>query len=61
MRRLITFFAVAVATAVLLLRWLHDGDLVSAVRPVVAEWDADLLARNAGLPADGLQEPPDPP
>jgi len=49
MRRLITFAAVAAATATASLWWLHDGDLAEAVQPVVAEWDADLLARNAGV------------
>ena len=49
MRRFITFVVLAGITAVSMLSWLHDGDLYSAVEPVVAEWDADLLARNAGL------------
>ena len=55
MRRLITFHAVAASTAVLVLSWLHDGDLYSAVQPVVAQWDAELLARNAGLGPTELQ------
>lgn len=49
MRRLLTFLAVAAATAIGSLWWLHDGDLVEAVQPVMVEWDADGLARNAGL------------
>lgn len=49
MRRLITFVAVAAATCVGGLWWLYDGDLDAAVAPVLADWDADLLARNAGL------------
>jgi hypothetical protein len=49
MRRLLTFFAVAAATATAVLYWLHDGDLAAAVEPVVAEWDADLLVQEAGL------------
>ena len=59
MRRLITFLTVATATAILMLSWLHDGDLYSAVEPVVAEWDAELLARNAGIATDELQEEPE--
>ena len=59
MRRLFTFLAMTVITAVAALHWLHDGDLAAAVEPVLAEWDAELLARNAGLaeaPAAG--DPP---
>lgn len=69
MRRLITFCAVAAATAAAALHWLNDGDLSAAVQPVLAEWDAELLARNAGLQApteggsapDALQEAPETP
>lgn len=61
MRRLVTFFAVATATAVLILNWLNDGDIYAAVEPVVAEWDAELLARNAGLQPSALQEEPEAP
>jgi len=56
---LITFFTVAAVTAGASLHWLHDGDLLAAVQPVVAEWDAELLARDAGLapsPPDTLEE-----
>lgn len=49
MRRAATFVVVALSTAVGSLWWLHEGDLAEAVQPVVAEWDAELLARNAGL------------
>lgn len=49
MRRAATFFVVAIGTAVGSLWWLHEGDLAEAVEPVVAEWDADLLARDAGI------------
>jgi hypothetical protein len=72
MRRFLTFIATAALTATAALHWLHDGDMVAAVQPVMAEWDAELLARNAGLvPAapnpgggpdtDGLQERPSEP
>jgi len=40
---------VAAATAVGVLWWLNDGDLRGAIEPVLAEWDADTLARDAGL------------
>lgn len=55
MRRLITFLTLAAITSVGLLNWLVDGDILATVEPVVAEWDAELLARRAGLeaPADG--------
>ncbi|MCB9673885.1 MAG: hypothetical protein H6737_02150 [Alphaproteobacteria bacterium] len=49
MRRLITFLLVATCTAAGTLWWLHDGDLVEAVQPVMVEWDAEGLARNAGI------------
>ena len=49
MRRFLTLLTVAASTAVGTLWWLHDGDLSEAVEPVLAEWDADLLARDAGL------------
>jgi len=72
MRRFLTFIATAAITATAALHWLHDGDLIAAVQPVMAEWDAELLARNAGLttaadtpssetPVDGLQQPPSDP
>lgn len=52
-RRLATVLIVATATAVGLLYWLHDGDLRDAVAPVMPtalpDWDADRLARAAGL------------
>lgn len=64
MRRAATFFIVAIATAVGSLWWLHEGDLAEAVDPVVAEWDADVLARDAGIVpaasgAEGGQDPQD--
>lgn len=49
MRRLITVLFVAAITATGSLWWLHDGDLQDAVKPVLTEWNADLLARDAGL------------
>lgn len=52
MRRLVMFAVIAVATAVSSLWWLHDGDLAEAVEPVLAQWDADLLARDAGVEPD---------
>lgn len=70
MRRFLTFIGVAIATAAFSLNWLHNGDWEKAVEPVIAEWDAELLARNAGLDdteadrapaADGLQEEPSTP
>lgn len=54
MRRLLTVIGVAVATSAGSLWWLHDGDLEAAretVAPVVAEWNAELLAHDAGVPA----------
>ena len=56
MRRLITFVLVAAATATGSLYWLHDGDLAEAVDPVLTEWDADTLARDAGVPDDRADE-----
>lgn len=70
MRRLLTFIGVALATAAFTINWLHNGDWEKAVEPVIAEWDAELLARNAGLEddaprratdEDGLQEVPSTP
>lgn len=49
MRRLLTFLAVAAVTAGATLWWLHDGDLGEAVEPVLAHWDADTLALDAGV------------
>lgn len=49
MRRLLTFLAITVITATASLWWLHDGDLAEGVQPVMVEWDADSLARNAGI------------
>lgn len=63
MRRLITFLTVAAVTAFFLTHWLNDGDVIGAVTPVVAEWDAELLARDAGVggapEADSIQAPVD--
>jgi len=59
MRRFLTFLAVAGVTAGAALHWLHDGDLAAAVQPVMAEWDADLLARNAGLGSPASEPEPD--
>ncbi|NCG19884.1 MAG: hypothetical protein GWP91_12820 [Rhodobacterales bacterium] len=58
MRRLVTFVVITIGTAIASLHWLHNGDLMEAVVPVIAEWDADLLARNAGL-EDPPAEPKD--
>lgn len=52
MRRLITIVVVAIATCAAALWWLHDGDLREAVEPVLVDWDAATLARDAGLPED---------
>lgn len=49
MRRLFTFVVVALATAGGTLWWLNDGDLAQTVEPVIAHWDAELLAQDAGL------------
>jgi hypothetical protein len=48
-RRLLTFVAVSVATAVGSTWWLYQGDLAEAVEPVVPEWNADALAIQAGI------------
>lgn len=53
MRRLVTFLIVTAATTAGALWWLHDGDLAEGVAPVMVEWDAEALARNAGIePSD---------
>ena len=49
MRRFITLILVALFTLGASLWWLHDGDLVEAVQPVMVEWDAQGLAKNAGI------------
>lgn len=52
-RRLVTFVVVAAATTVGLVAWLEDGDLKAASGVIVDEarrWDADALARAAGVP-----------
>ena len=49
MRRFLTFLLATAVTAVGSLYWLHDGDLAQAVVPVLAEWNAELLAQDAGL------------
>ena len=54
MRRLLTVVIIAALTSAGSLWWLHDGDLEAAadtVAPVVAEWNAELLANDAGVPA----------
>jgi hypothetical protein len=59
MRRLVTFLLVTAATAAASLWWLHDGDLEEGLEPVLVEWDAEALARNAGISegsgADGAE------
>lgn len=49
MRRLATILLITVATAAGSLYWLHDGDLAAAVEPLKAEWNADVLAADAGV------------
>jgi hypothetical protein len=49
MRRFATAIAVAIGTAAAVLYWLHDGDLQEAIDPVLEEWDAETLARDAGF------------
>lgn len=52
MRRFLTFCVVVITTTTASLYWLHDGDLEQAIEPVLAEWDADLLAQDAGIDAE---------
>lgn len=51
MRRVITGAIVAIVTAGGLLYWLHDGNWRSALADgrTAARWDADALARDAGM------------
>lgn len=51
MRRVATFFAVALTTAGGLLFWLHDGNVQAALAEgrSAVRWDADALAREAGI------------
>ena len=58
-RRLITVLVVAVCTSVGSLYWLHDGELEEAVVPVLEEWNADQLARDAGLLEPSPESVPD--
>jgi hypothetical protein len=51
-RRLITVLVVAIATCAAALWWLHDGDLREAMEPVLVDWDATTLARDAGVPEE---------
>ena len=53
MRHVATFVIVMVLTAAGALWWLHDGDVAAAVG-VLPKWDAQALARDAGVPADGV-------
>jgi hypothetical protein len=57
MRRVATFFGVAIATSGGLLFWLHDGDVRAALDEsrTAVRWDADALAREAGIV---LRDPP---
>ena len=50
MRRLFAIFLIATFTAGGSLYWLHDGDIEAAVEPIKAEWNADVLAADAGVP-----------
>jgi hypothetical protein len=58
-RRGITVAVVAVATAGGLLYWLHDGNWRSALADgrTAARWDADGLARDAGIEAQHSSDP----
>lgn len=58
MRRAATFLVVTVGTAIAALWWLHEGDLGRAVKPVSAQWDAELLLRDAGIAPDPAAEAP---
>lgn len=52
-RRFLTFLLVVAATTVGLVTWLEDGDLLAASSVIAEEaalWDADALARAAGVP-----------
>lgn len=65
LRRLFTFVIVAVATAAGLLWWLHDGDVDAILedgKVTLARWDADGLARDAGVtvsPDPAIRTPED--
>ncbi|MBW2256033.1 MAG: hypothetical protein JRI25_15730 [Deltaproteobacteria bacterium] len=37
---------------------MHDGDLREAMEPVLVDWDATTLARDAGVPEDPAPPPP---
>ena len=49
MRRFITFLLVTLGTAAGGLWWLVDGDLTEVVDPELVDWDAELLALDAGV------------
>ena len=51
LRRAVTFCVVAATTAGGLLFWLHDGDVKAALEEgrSAVRWDADALAREAGI------------
>ena len=53
MRRFLTVLVVAAVTALGTLYWLHDGDMDAAIAPVVSDWNADQLARDAGVGDEG--------
>ena len=44
-------------TAGAALYWLADGDLHAAVNPVLQQWDADTLARDAGFEDEDAATP----
>jgi hypothetical protein len=60
MRRLITFILVSTLTAIALTAWVNDLEFYETIEPVIAEWNADLLARDAGLPPDSPTTPSTP-
>ncbi len=49
MRRLITIVVTAALTTVGSLYWLHDGDLDEAAELYTPDWNAEVLAKNAGI------------
>lgn len=49
LRYALTYVGVTTATALALLWWLYGGDLGAAVEPMVAQWNADSLAEDAGI------------
>ena len=50
MRRLFTFVLISACTAIAVTAWVNDIEIYKAIEPVIAEWNADLLAQDAGVP-----------